>query len=164
MRTAVLVIILLSAISSASLFTDIQSFIKGIVSEPAAHVTCGGTCFNGYTFTSCAASEVCVYSDDSDYGSCVASSECAGATTTTAPSCTNECSAGAAYCSGTDAIRTCGNYDSDSCLEWGSGVSCPSGATCQYAGAAPYCYTPSSATTTTSCIPYTYCSGSSVTH
>ena len=85
MRTAVLVIILLSAISSASLFTDIQSFIKGIVSEPAAHVTCGGTCFNGYTFTSCAAGGGCVYSDDSDYGSWGASSEGAGGATTTAP-------------------------------------------------------------------------------
>ena len=41
------------------------------------------------------------------------------------PSCTNECSAGQHQCSGTSG-RTCGNYDSDSCLEWSSWQNCDS--------------------------------------
>ena len=52
-------------------------------------------------------------------------------------SCTNECTSGAKRCYGTTNIQqTCGNYDSDSCLEWpatstGSGNSvCPVGTGC----------------------------------
>lgn len=42
----------------------------------------------------------------------------------TPPSCNNECNLnGATACSG-NGYRTCGNYDSDSCLEWGSVLSC----------------------------------------
>jgi hypothetical protein len=46
--------------------------------------------------------------------------------------CANECqTSGAKQCSG-NGYKTCGNYDSDSCLEWSSGVTaCPSGQTCQ---------------------------------
>ena len=41
-------------------------------------------------------------------------------------SCTNECSSGSKECSGTG-IRTCGNYDTDSCLEWSSVTNCSLG-------------------------------------
>ena len=40
-------------------------------------------------------------------------------------SCTNECSSGQHQCSGTSG-KTCGNYDSDSCLEWSSWQNCDS--------------------------------------
>ncbi len=46
------------------------------------------------------------------------------------PSCTPECStSGAKQCSGSG-YQVCGNYDSDSCLEWSAVTSCSSGYTC----------------------------------
>jgi len=51
------------------------------------------------------------------------------------PSCSNECSAsGAKQCADSTQYQTCGNYDADSCLEWSSSVSCPSGQTCSGSG------------------------------
>lgn len=44
--------------------------------------------------------------------------------------CTNECSSGQRICSGTG-YKTCGNYDSDVCLEWSSVTNCPSGTICE---------------------------------
>ena len=54
----------------------------------------------------------------------------------TAPciTCTDECSAGAARCNG-NSTQTCGNYDSDSCWDWGNTQSC--GGTTY---GSPYCY------------------------
>jgi len=46
-------------------------------------------------------------------------------------SCTNECSTGQHQCSGTSG-RTCGNHDSDSCLEWSNWQSCDT--QCFYCG------------------------------
>lgn len=44
--------------------------------------------------------------------------------------CSNECTtSGSKQCSG-NGYQTCGNYDSDSCTEWSSVTSCPSGQTC----------------------------------
>lgn len=43
--------------------------------------------------------------------------------------CTNECQSGAKQCSG-NGYQTCGNYDSDSCTEWGSVINCSSGKVC----------------------------------
>jgi cysteine-rich repeat protein len=40
--------------------------------------------------------------------------------------CADECSSGATICSGTG-YQTCGNFDADSCLEWGSVQSCAPG-------------------------------------
>jgi len=49
---------------------------------------------------------------------------------TTTPTCSDECSSnGAKQCSG-DGYKTCENYDSDSCLEFSSVISCSSGETC----------------------------------
>ncbi len=42
------------------------------------------------------------------------------------PTCTNECSSGQTTCNG-DYKQTCGNYDIDSCLEWGGNEDCPHG-------------------------------------
>ncbi len=36
----------------------------------------------------------------------------------TSQTCTDQCTLGATECSGTNGLRTCGNYDSDSCSEW----------------------------------------------
>jgi parallel beta-helix repeat protein len=48
----------------------------------------------------------------------------------TPPTCTNDCtSSGAKQCSG-NGYQTCGNYDSDSCLEWSSVTACSTGQTC----------------------------------
>jgi len=45
--------------------------------------------------------------------------------------CTDECSpSGARTCVDSTHYKVCGNYDSDSCLEWSSTTSCPSGQTC----------------------------------
>jgi len=45
--------------------------------------------------------------------------------------CDNECpQEGLKQCSG-NGYRTCGNYDSDSCLEWSSVTACPEETTCQ---------------------------------
>ncbi len=59
--------------------------------------------------------------------SCLSSQTCsAGNCITPTPTCTNDCSySGQKECSGTG-YRTCGNYDSDSCLEWSTVVSCNS--------------------------------------
>ncbi len=45
-------------------------------------------------------------------------------------SCSDLCSANQKKCVGTTSYQICGNYDSDSCLEWSSTNSCPSGKTC----------------------------------
>ncbi len=47
------------------------------------------------------------------------------------PVCHNECdSAGFSSCDG-NSVVTCGNFDSDSCLEFGNASACPSGKQCQ---------------------------------
>ncbi|MDD5739090.1 MAG: hypothetical protein PHY72_04205, partial [Candidatus Pacebacteria bacterium] len=51
------------------------------------------------------------------------------------PTCTNECStSGAKQCSGSGKYQLCGNYDTDSCLEWSTAYSCPSGQACSGSG------------------------------
>ena len=55
------------------------------------------------------------------------SGTCVAATST----CTNECSpSGTVQCSGTNGYQTCGNFDTDSCLELSSVTTCRSGQTC----------------------------------
>ncbi|MRG98495.1 C1 family peptidase [Polyangium spumosum] len=39
--------------------------------------------------------------------------------------CNNECVAGATQCANSDAQQTCGNYDADTCMEWGALTTCP---------------------------------------
>ena len=48
-----------------------------------------------------------------------------------ASKCTNECdSTGLRECYDSSSYKACGNYDNDTCLEWGSSTSCPSGYIC----------------------------------
>lgn len=59
---------------------------------------------------------------------CSGTQTCQG--TTCQDPCTDECSAqGATQCSGTQ-VRTCGNFDADSCLEWSTAANCPGTQVC----------------------------------
>ncbi len=72
----------------------------------------GDTCLEWSQVTSCAPNSC-------TNGECVAT-------------CTNECSsAGTRVCSGTTGYQTCGNYDSDSCLDLSNVTNCGTGQTCQ---------------------------------
>ena len=44
--------------------------------------------------------------------------------------CSNDCSFGQKQCVTNNTYRACGNYDTDSCFEWSSNFSCPTGLTC----------------------------------
>lgn len=50
--------------------------------------------------------------------------------------CSDECSYGKKRCSG-NYVQTCGNYDSDDCLEWGGGIYCSDG--CKIIDGRPQC-------------------------
>ncbi|MDO8524602.1 MAG: hypothetical protein Q7R99_03165, partial [bacterium] len=50
------------------------------------------------------------------------------------PSCTNACSANQKQCSTNGQYQLCGNYDTDSCLEWSTSYTCPTGQTCGGSG------------------------------
>jgi len=53
-----------------------------------------------------------------------------GACTTSGGGCTNDCTpSGKKICEG-NAVKTCGSYDSDSCLDWSTPISCSAGQTC----------------------------------
>jgi len=43
------------------------------------------------------------------------------------PVCTDECSSGQARCKDASTRQTCGNYDADTCLEWGGDQACTYG-------------------------------------
>ena len=46
-----------------------------------------------------------------------------------APNCVNDCTSGQKRCNANN-VETCGNYDADSCVEWGVSTTCLSGRTC----------------------------------
>jgi hypothetical protein len=62
------------------------------------------------------------------------------------PSCTNECTSSERRCSADGKYQICGNYDTDSCTEWSTAYSCPTGQTCQGNGVC-------TATCTNQCAP-----------
>jgi hypothetical protein len=63
--------------------------------------------------------------------------------------CTNECSTSSARrCSGARAFEVCGDYDSDSCLEWGAPSSCTGSELCEGDGR---CATPAECRTASEC-------------
>ncbi|MDD5221450.1 MAG: hypothetical protein PHV47_02515, partial [Candidatus Pacebacteria bacterium] len=132
-------------------------------SSTTGYQTCGNydsdSCYEWGTVSTCTGSTSC------GYGTCSDSQKpqwyCTGAGTCTytcytsstcQPSCTNECSyAGQTECYG-NGVRTCGNYDSDSCLEWGSTSTCTGSTSCGYG------------TCSSTQKPQWYCSGGSCTY
>lgn len=71
--------------------------------------------------------------------SCGAGKHCeAGACVVDGTACADECSSGATECFG-DAVRTCGQFDSDSCLDWGEPVPCATANTCAAGACTPFC-------------------------
>ncbi len=124
------------------------------LSAPTGNVVGGGfLCRFSPDFCSCRASRYC--SSTTSYTIrdrscktttyyCSAGQTCANGYCQ-APTCTNECStSGMRQCSGTGSFQTCGNYDSDTCLEWSSVNSCPSGQSCSSGN----CYVSNSSTCT----------------
>lgn len=82
---------------------------------------CGGTCTRNMDGTSCGTNQVCFN------GACIT------------PVCNNECSLGQITCTDGTHYQACGNYDADSCLEFGGTTSsCSSPDICQNGG----CVTP----------------------
>jgi hypothetical protein len=47
-----------------------------------------------------------------------------------AATCTDECTADALVCDGTGATKSCGQADSDTCLDWKDPIACPAAQTC----------------------------------
>ncbi|MFA5348893.1 MAG: hypothetical protein WC309_00810 [Candidatus Paceibacterota bacterium] len=105
---------------------------------------CGSYMYNGlHTFTTKAACEeslnglciqVITYAKNNITGECKAyPTPCdvpSGWTkVSSCPSCTNECITGTKKCSG-GGFQECGNYDNDSCSEWGEFFPCPPESTC----------------------------------
>ncbi|HJX06175.1 MAG TPA: hypothetical protein VJ461_05680, partial [Candidatus Nanoarchaeia archaeon] len=88
---------------------------------------CGETFVgSGLTDEACTGIIGCVSVDG---GSCVCNG--AGSCVSQPAVCIHECSpSGAKQCSG-NSVQTCGNYDLDSCFEWGNTVAC--------SGSTPYC-------------------------
>ena len=67
----------------------------------------------------------CVYSSTEFCSNGCSNGQCVSA------GCSDECSpSGAKTCVDSTHYKICGNYDSDSCLEWSSSTSCPEGQTC----------------------------------
>jgi len=63
---------------------------------------------------------------------CGAGYTCQSGSCVPSTTCTDECSYyGQKICAGSNSYKVCGNYDSDSCLEWSSIQYCPSGYICQ---------------------------------
>ncbi len=75
---------------------------------------------------------------------------CSG--TACVPGCTNDCpSTGATQCSGQQ-VQSCGNFDADSCLEWGTAAACPvSGEICSNGACSVPCTNDCPSTGATQC-------------
>lgn len=90
---------------------------------------------------------------------CTDNSHCAGGSTcnfgTYTCECSNECSPGQVQCTSSNQYESCGNFDADSCYEWGNPQTC--------SGSEPYCYTGLNVPTTQPpcgmCSQNSHCSG-----
>ncbi|MBN2361379.1 MAG: hypothetical protein JXR83_18150, partial [Deltaproteobacteria bacterium] len=71
---------------------------------------------------------------------CPTGQTCSGNQCTPASTCTNDCTtAGARQCSGEHAFQTCGNYDSDPCLDLSGVTNCAQYERCQNGVCVPSC-------------------------
>jgi len=107
---------------------------------PATYTCSGGNCIPGTcTPASCSSlSKQCGTWPDRcgstiTCGTCPTDQQCDNNGMCVTPgACSNDCSpVGARRCSGTTSYQVCGNYDTDSCLEWGNMTSCTYGQTCK---------------------------------
>jgi hypothetical protein len=108
-----------SCITAPSCTNECSSSGAKQCSGTYGYQTCGhydsDSCLEWSTVSSCSSGYVC------SGGNCIYNT----------PSCSNECSySGYKQCSSSSTYQTCGNYDSDTCLEWSASVSCSSGYTC----------------------------------
>jgi len=63
-------------------------------------------------------------------GSCAVGTVCNNNVCASGTQCTNDCTtSGSKQCSGSS-VQTCGNFDTDTCLEWGNTTACGTGTTC----------------------------------
>lgn len=94
---------------------------KACRTDGTALRTCEDTDQDGcreWKTTACASDETCVDS------ACV-------------PACTDGCAAGTKVCLDSKTVQTCGNYDSDSCLEPGGDSACETGKHCEQGACVP---------------------------
>ncbi len=118
--------------------------------EWGAEVACNGgeTCSGGQCSTTCVDEctegsrqcsgdgyQICATDHDADacteWGAvtaCGSTESCSDGYCST--TCTNECTQGSVQCSGSTGVQSCGDFDSDPCLEWGPVVPCDTGETC----------------------------------
>ncbi|MCL5018360.1 MAG: hypothetical protein M1416_01175 [Candidatus Pacearchaeota archaeon] len=80
---------------------------------------------NGYQTCGNYDSDICL--EWSNATTCLAGQNCSSGICSSG--CTSVCQIGSKQCLG-NGSQTCGNYDSDSCLEWGSVTSCPTAWNC----------------------------------
>ena len=113
--------------------TDTTSCSVQVDEQPCSCTTWGSWQDQGCGLSTCASGEMYQSRTRSCTNDCASESEnqCVSSTSCE-PQCTNECSySGQDRCSG-NGTQTCGNYDSDSCLEWGSTQSCSGSTACGY--------------------------------
>jgi len=84
---------------------------------------CGGA---GCTLTDLKFTRTCTPSGCDTTSKCVADVTCGA--------CTDQCSSGQKDCPDSTHYRTCGQYDTDTCLDWSSPLACAVGQTCSGAG------------------------------
>jgi hypothetical protein len=85
--------------------------------------------FEGVCVPSCSGKECGDDGCGGSCGSCPSGTSCEGYQCK--PTCTDDCSPlGKKECISSTSFRTCGNYDSDPCLEWSEPSNCASGSTC----------------------------------
>lgn len=104
-------------------------------SDLVAQTTCStnGDCISFECKTAtCNINTGCLYSSANQGGSCNnGAGTCNnGVCVSSGVGCVSVCTSGAKQCSGTSGYQTCGDYNSDSCTEWGTATACSSGETC----------------------------------
>ncbi len=82
----------------------------------------GDSCFEWSSFSSCTSGQTCIE------GFCFPSAT--ASISNGSGACSNQCSSGQKRCSSNSAVEICGNFDSDSCLEYGFDQNCRSDQLC----------------------------------
>lgn len=110
-----------------------ETCTDAIKNQDETDVDCGGVCVSQ--------GKKCVNTKSCKIGSDCQSNYCNPSTLKceNAPACSNECTQGATRCSLANANvkQTCGNYDTDTCLEWGGDLTCQYGCSNNQCNTAP---------------------------